>query len=154
MREFVVVYFLHKPTKTIYYLLKDRPSVAKIHNKYLGWGGEVESQDLDLLDTCVREIKEELNLSIGREQFANIGIMTELDVNRVIHFYKVELDEKLPEGHIENEGHVKYMSFNHHKKNPEQFPAGDTILLDTLIQDKPFTRVVVENGIAKIVTNI
>lgn len=139
MEKFVVIYFLFPKTKEIFYLIKDRPKIPHLHNKYLGFGGKVEKDESEE-DAIIREVKEELDFDIDKSKLIAQGILYDYVRNREIHIFKMYFDNKIfKEGVIEREGFGVYKNYTFHKENPETQVDSNYLVIDRLIEsDKAF----------------
>lgn len=142
MKEQVVIYLIDKHSNQVYYLKKDH-GPKHIINKLVGFGGAVEQQDLGeshfhtLLNAIKRELREEVeektntSLNLDKPQIIYQGKFITKEI--IGHICRAEIEIKLPEGPIKNEGIGKYKPINYHQTNPEEFPKNDLLWLDTLL---------------------
>ena len=134
MRYYVVVYLIDKDTNEFYYLKKNRPNIDWLHNKLIGWGGEIETFE-DKYECAIRELKEELSLDIKKEKLSYRGKFHNAN-NGIVYVMTYYLEERLKEGKIENEGVAYYKSFNHHHKNPAEFPKNNYLIIDKILNNE------------------
>lgn len=137
MKEFVVLYIVHRPTQEVYYLRKIAGKIPKLDNKLVGLGGKVEKGE-DIFEATIREIKEELDLEIIKKNLQYKGILYELDENKKIHFFTLILENRLEEKNIEREGKTAYLPITHHLIHPSDFPAGDPQVLNEMFRKDEF----------------
>lgn len=142
MKEEVVIYLIDKHTNQVYYLKKDH-GPKHIIDKLVGFGGEIEQQDVGdsyfdtILNAIKRELREEVeentNLSLNLDKLQIIYQGKFITKEIVGHICKAEIAIKLPEGPIKREGIGVYKPINYHQTKPEEFPKDDLVWLDTLL---------------------
>lgn len=88
-----VVFPIWKSKDRVFYVLMGQQAPGKrlagIRN---GYGGKREKGE-EILDTAVREVKEEIGLSLDKEKLIYVGMVIEGDMK--IYFYICILDEKI-----------------------------------------------------------
>lgn len=132
-----VVYIIDSKTNKIAYLKKNRPKIPQIHNKLLGWGGKFEPEDNNSSTNCaIRELEQELNLKIEKEQLEKRGHI--YIFNKKITVFLTEIDINIPEGYIKNEGELIYKPKSYQLRFPNEFPKGDVPMLNKLYFSNEF----------------
>lgn len=140
-QEFVVVYFLFPKTKEVYYLKKDRPHMTHLHDKYMGFGGRLESGE-SITEGILREVKEELDYDINKDKLDYCGIFNDMKRKHKLHIFRISLEDKIfNEGGIENEGIGKYLSYDYHHNFPEEFPENNLLFQDKVIFSDEFFQI-------------
>ena len=132
MSKFVAVFFIDSKTGEVCYLLKDKPNMPFLHEKLTGFGGHIEPKDKTPLDALVREIKEELDLEIPKEQYFRQGKFYD-KYDNLVYVFKCKLNFRIPEEYIEDEGQVVYKPKGYFRSNPEKFVLGNPEFLEHLL---------------------
>jgi len=133
MKEFVVLHILHPTKKLVYMLKKDRPNMPQLHNKWVGFGGSVEEFDADIYNATIREIEEELNIKLRKNDLKLRGFLFDSKNNHKVWIFITNYNKILKEGEIKGEGVAKYLPFDYFNKHPEEFPWGNLHYLDKLL---------------------
>jgi 8-oxo-dGTP pyrophosphatase MutT (NUDIX family) len=92
-KEMTVVFPIWKNEDDVFFVLMGQQAPGKrlagIRN---GYGGKREEGE-EILDTAVREVKEEIDLNLDKEKLIYVGMVVEGDMK--IYFYTYFLDEKI-----------------------------------------------------------
>ena len=90
-----VVIYPHEKTVRIAYIQRSQHKNDRHSGQISFPGGQVEDSDTDLIDTALRELKEETNILATREQV--LGSLTSLYIpvsNFLVHPYVIGLEKK------------------------------------------------------------
>ena len=137
MKKFVVAHILSPDKKEVFLVKKDKPNKPYFHGKLLGFGGLIEEFDNSIEDALIREIKEELNLNLKDDQYQLKGEF--IDPNEgLVYVFHIDLDYKLKEGYIENEGFAKYYPIDYYKTHLDEFLKHDDIILDASFHQEKY----------------
>ena len=131
MDEYVVANILSPDKSKVYFVKKDKPHKPYLHNKLIGFGGKVEPIDKSINDALIREVKEELDITLDLSQVEERGFVIDKRMGKVWMFM-VYLDYELEEKYVENEGFAKYYPLDYFRDNINEFLEGDLVVLEKL----------------------
>jgi len=134
--EFVVVYLIDKDLKEIYYLEKDKPHMYWLHKKLVGWGGKLKKGE-DMYVGAIRELGQELGLRVNGKNLIYQGKFRD-ERKDWVYVLKYNLEERLKEGLIENEGIAMYKPLGYHRKHRGEFPERNFIIEEAVFSDVDF----------------
>ena len=138
--DFVACVILNSDKTKVFYCHKNKPSIPYFHGKVMAWGGHVESFDKDNFAALIRELKEELDLDVIKEDLTFRGTFYDEKRKHKVDFFTL-INNNLKEQYVENEGFGKWEPINLHQKHPEKFLETNLDILDKIFSSSEIFKI-------------